>query len=375
MRRVQPIRPLAGVLAMLLGTPVAFAQHTMHGMTMPADAGTVASPASPATVEGAAGAPQSPATGHPMPGMTHPATPTETVDHPVAGARQARRQPPPHGSRDGIEVLDAGQQVGRRPRVSGLDLHAPGQMMQGMPPMQGGSAPPDARSPDYSDGITDPRRVAGMAMLEKSSRAMLLVDRLEYVHGRDGGALAASAQGWYGNDHDKLWLKAEGEHAAGRLQELRTEALWDHAVATYWDLQLGVRHDARGGPARDWVAFGVQGLAPYWFDLEATGYVGSAGRTALRIEAEYELRLTQRLVLQPDIGANLYGRDDPQRHLGSGLSEIAAGLRLRFAVTRQFTPYMGVVWARRFGGTADQVRAHGEPAFDRQWVAGVRFWF
>jgi len=282
-------------------------------------------------------------------------------------------KPPPTTGE--LQRLHVGQRIGVRPVVRGLDLKATsGDAMQGMPPMQGGSAPPNARSPDYSEGVGY-GDMTGMDMIDNASRTMLLIDQLEFTHGRDGNGVALDAQAWYGNDLNKLWLKADGEGSGGRLQELRTEALWDHAVAAYWDTQLGVRHDFGVGPGRNWAAFGVQGLAPYWFDIQATAYVGPSGRTAARFEVEYELLLTQRLIFQPDLEVNLYGRDDPQRRIGSGLSDVNLGLRLRYEFHRQFAPYVGIDLVRKFGRTADFARAAGEHAFDPQLVAGVRLWF
>lgn len=274
-----------------------------------------------------------------------------------------------------LQRLHVGQRIGVRPVVRGLGPKAmSGDAMQGMPPMQGGSAPPDARSPDYSEGVGY-GDTTGMTMDDDAPQTMLLIDQLEVTHGRDANGVVLDAQAWYGNDLNKLWLKADGEYSGGRLQELRTEALWDHAIAAYWDTQLGVRHDFGTGPGRNWAAFGVQGLAPYWFDIEATAYVGPSGRTAARFEAKYELLLTQRLIFQPDLEVNLYGRNDPQRRIGSGLSDVSLGLRLRYEFHRQFAPYIGINWVRRFGNTADYVRAEGEYALDRQIVAGIRIWF
>lgn len=241
-------------------------------------------------------------------------------------------------------------------------------------PMQGGTAPAGARSPDYSDGV-DHGDMTGMDMPDDKALGMLLIDRLEVFDARHANGAALDAQAWYGNDANKLWLKAEGEHSDGRLQDLRAEALWDHPIAAYWDTQLGVRHDFGAGSDRTWAAFGVQGLAPYWFEVQATIYVGQSGRTALRFDSEYELLLTRRLILQPRVEVNFYGSDDPQRHIGAGLSDAALGLLLRYEFTRQFAPYVGVEAERKFGRSADFARAAGESAFDPRLVAGLRFWF
>lgn len=233
----------------------------------------------------------------------------------------------------------------------------------------------EARSPDYSDGYGH-GAMPGMDMQDDPVLGMLLLDHFEYVHARDGGrAVAIDGEAWYGRNLDKLWLKFEGERAGGRFQDLRTEALWAHAVAPFWNTQLGVRHDFGVGPGRTWVAFGVEGTAPYWFETEATFYVGQGGRTAARVAAEYEARFTQRMILQPSIEANLYGRNDPRRGVGSGLSDVEAGLRLRYEIRREFAPYVGVVWQQRFGRSRAYARALGEPAEDLQFVAGFRIWF
>ncbi len=212
--------------------------------------------------------------------------------------------------------------------------------------MQGGSAPPGARDPDYSDGVRSSPGMDAHMMGEKRF-AMLRFNRLEYFDGQHSHGTALDADGWYGGDLNKFWWKLEGEHSRGTLEDYRVEALWSHAVSTYWNTQLGVRHDGGEGPGRDWAAFGVQGLAPYWFELSATAYVGQGGRTAARLEAEYEILFTQRLILQPKLEVNAYGKDDPARGIGSGLSDASFGLRLRYEVRRRFAPYIGVEWSHQ----------------------------
>jgi len=241
--------------------------------------------------------------------------------------------------------------------------------------MQGGSAPADARDPHaYSDGygfgpIARPR------FADEMNFYALLADRFELVDGEDGTWALYDIQAWYGRTYDRLVVKAEGEVNNGTLEEASTELLWGHAVATYWDLQLGVRYDSGEAADQGWLAFGFQGLAPYWFELDFTGYVGEEGRTALNIEAEYELLITQRLILQPRLEADLYGKDDPGRGIGPGLSSASAGIRLRYEIRREFAPYVGVEWAGSYGDTADYARAAGQPTDESRMVAGVRFWF
>lgn len=248
--------------------------------------------------------------------------------------------------------------------------------------MQGGSAPADARDPHaYSGGyglgvgqyaLGGPRQ---LRLADEHNFGSVLVDKLERVDGKDGFSTGYDLQAWFGRDYDRLVLKAEGDVAKGKLEDARTELLWGHAIAAYWDTQLGLRHDSGHGPNRTWLAFGVQGLAPYWFEVDATAYVGNGGRTALRLEAEYDVLLTQKLILQPSTEWSFYGKADPEKGIGSGLTEASAGVRLRYEFSRQFAPYLGVEWNRKFGSTATMTRTAGERTSDTRWVAGVRMWF
>jgi len=214
-----------------------------------------------------------------------------------------------------------------------------------------------------------------MGMDDTASLGKILLDRLDWRDAGGASLFAWDAQAWYGNDYNKLWLKTEGERSRGTTEGARAEALWDRIVSRWWNLQAGVRHDFGEGPSRDWVAVGVQGLAPYFFDIEATAYLGDSGRTAARFSAEYDLLFTQRLVLQPQFEMNLYGKDDPANRIGSGLSNVELALRLRYEVRREFAPYVGLVWTHRFGNTADFAQAAGEDTSDVQFLAGLRVWF
>lgn len=227
-------------------------------------------------------------------------------------------------------------------------------------------------APAFAQEMTPAQMALEMQMDDNASFGMVRFDQFE--HALDGGGTAWEGDAWYGGDVDKAWLRSEGEHDEGRTSA-RTELFWDHAFSPFWDWQLGARTDSGAGPGRQWLAFGVQGLAPYWFELQATAYVGDRGSSALRLRAEYEVLITQRLILQPESEANFYGKSDPRRDIGSGLSDIDFGLRLRYEIRREFAPYVGVVWRKRFGQTGDFVRAAGHSAFDGQIVAGLRFWF
>lgn len=247
--------------------------------------------------------------------------------------------------------------------------------------MQGGKPPPNARDPHaYSGGYTlteGPYAFSGPRLLKLADEHRFLAvlgDRLEYNEGSD--STIYDLQGWYGTTYDRLAIKLEGEVANGRLEENQTDLLWSHAISAYFDSQFGVRFDHYDeGENRQWLALGIQGLAPYWFELDVTTYLGESGRTALILKAEYELLLTQKLILQPRAELSLYGKDDPDNGLGKGLSDLSLGLRLRYEFTRQFAPYIGVEWSDAYGDTADSIRAAGEEVSDTRFVAGLRFWF
>jgi copper resistance protein B len=214
-----------------------------------------------------------------------------------------------------------------------------------------------------------------MEMDDTAPVGKVLLDRLEWRGGSGTNGGAWDGYAWYGGDYNKLWFKTEGERVQGRTEDARAELLWDRIVTRWWSLQLGARQNFGAGPPRRWAAAGVQGLAPQWFDIEATLYVGDNGRTAARFQAQYELLFTQRLILQPELEMNLYSKGDPQRGLGPGLSGLELGLRLRYEIRREVAPYIGVNWNRAFGETADFRRRDGEGIGAARGVAGVRVWF
>lgn len=217
--------------------------------------------------------------------------------------------------------------------------------------------------------------MAAMGMHDDARYGKVMIDRLEWTRAPAASGQAWEAHAWYGGDFDRLLLRSEGEREQGRLQDGDAELLWSHALAAFWDGVLGVRHDLGPGPRRDWLAIGIAGLAPYWFEFEATAYVGTQQRTAARLRAAYEIAFSQRLILQPEMEVNLYGRADRARLRGSGLADASAGLRLRYEIRREIAPYIGVVWQRAFGATATLMGQAGETPRQRQWVAGLRLWF
>jgi len=217
--------------------------------------------------------------------------------------------------------------------------------------------------------------VDGHTVHDKSIHYFVLFDQLEWQNGRGGRSLSIDSKAWVGGDRDRLWLRAEGEAEGTKTGASQAQFLYGRAIARWWDLVAGVRQDFGGGPGQTWAAIGLQGLAPYWFEVEATAYVGQSGRTHVRLETEYELLLTNRLVLQPLVEVELYGRAIPERGIGRGLSTSGVGLRMRYEIRREIAPYVGVSWERKYGGTGDFARAAGDPAASARFTLGLRTWF
>ncbi len=213
-------------------------------------------------------------------------------------------------------------------------------------------------------------------MMDNAPTWQVLFEKFGASRNRDGqNALEWDGRFWLGTATDRLLVKSEGERESGGGSDGKVEAFWSHAISPFWDLQLGARRDIGAGPKRNWAAVGVEGLLPYNIELTATAYAGPSGRSALALKAEYDLLLTQRLVFTPELQASVYGKNDPQRGIGSGLSQGSLSLRLRYEVTREFAPYVGVSFERKFGQTASYASDAGESRSQAAVIAGVRFWF
>jgi copper resistance protein B len=237
-----------------------------------------------------------------------------------------------------------------------------------------------AQTPAAAD---EPQPMAGMV---RGSAVQPVMDQEILTHaifsqleGRFNGTNTEfrwEGQGWVGTDYNKLWIKSEGTlQSNGTLDDGQQQFLYDRAISTYFDLQGGLRSDLDSRPTRNWAAFGIQGLAPYFFDLEVTGYASGEGHLAAKLEASYDLLITQRLILQPQVELNLYSKADPARLVGAGFSDIDTGLRLRYEFSRKFAPYLGVVYQGKFGQTANFARRAGESTSDVRFAFGVRVWF
>jgi copper resistance protein B len=200
-----------------------------------------------------------------------------------------------------------------------------------------------------------------------------MLDQLEGRFGADN-SFRWEGEAWAGTDTNRVWLKSEGEVTNGSLEDGQQELLYDRPFSTYFDVQGGVRLDADSRSGRTWAALGVEGLAPMFFHVSATGFASDEGRLAAKLEGSYDLLLTQRLILQPQAELNLYSKNDLQRRVGAGLSDIDLGLRLRYEFCRKFAPYVGMTYESKFGDTEDFAKTAGEKSSELRFVLGIRTW-
>ncbi len=251
-----------------------------------------------------------------------------------------------------------------------------------MAPAREGASPPVPPSDHAADAIFDP---AAMARARRALRreaggmtaSMLMFDRLEWrpVRGDDG--YAWEVEGWTGGDLDRLAIKSKGEGAlgGGPVEKAEFQVGWSHAIDPWFNLRTGVRQDFQPRPRRTQAVLAIEGLAPYWFEVEGELFLSHKGEVTARVEASYDQRLTQRLILQPAAELNISAQAMSDLHQSAGFTSAELGLRLRYEITREFVPYVGLHWERRFGRTADHARAEGEKPGNLHFVTGVRLWF
>lgn len=268
---------------------------------------------------------------------------------------------------------------GANPPSQAHDPHAGHAMGTAAP---AASAPPPRVPTDHAaDALFDHARMA-------TARAVLRHENGGMPYARFGFDLAEvklheghNGYGWegeasFGGDINRAALSFEGGGSfGGALDHAEFQAVWWRAIAPYWNLRAGVRHDIRPEPSRSYAVLGLEGVAPYWIEMAGAVFLSDKGDVHLRVEAEYDQRITQRLILQPSVEVNFAAQDVPELHIGSGLSDIEAGLRLRYELSRKFAPYVGVEWESAVGRTARFARRAGDEPSSTQVVAGVRFWF
>lgn len=266
--------------------------------------------------------------------------------------------------------LHAGHDMGR-PQAPA----SPGPTMETPPPAAAGSGPPRAADAIWgADAMQASRRE-----LRKTHGDFPVFwfqgDRLEAQVRNGADVYVWDIQGYYGGPTEKLWFKSEGEGAFGdNPEDAELQALYAKAFAPFWDVQAGIRHDI-AGPDTTHAVIGVQGLAPYLFEIDTALFLSQRGDLTARVEAEIDQRVTQRLILQPRIEANLAAQDIPELGIGAGVDQIEVGARLRYEIRREFAPYIGIEQSWRTGRSATLARARSEDPSATSFVAGIRFWF
>jgi len=273
--------------------------------------------------------------------------------------------------------------------ASAADPHA-GHDMSAMPDMTTEAPPPGAPgsavapappTDHYADQFfpeADMKAARRQMMRENGGQSyyQVIFNLAEYQFRDDGDGYRWDGEAWFGQDLNRLTLKTEGEGDSGEgVDTAEIQALYSRAIGPYFDLQAGVRHDWQPSPSQNYATVGFEGLAPYWFEVEGAVFLSDHGDWLGRLEGYYDQRITQRLILQPRVELNFAAQDIPENGIGSGLSNAELGLRLRYELVREFAPYLGISWDRKYGGTASASRAEGEDPSTWSLVAGVRFWF
>ena len=214
-----------------------------------------------------------------------------------------------------------------------------------------------------------------MHMVDDPFLSKFIIDRFEIIDSdEDDKPILLEAEAWFGKDIDKLWIKAEVEREGSLTEEAEFQFLYSRAISPYWDFQVGIRKDLKPVD-QEWFALGFKGVAPYYFDVDASVFFGKGGKTAASLSGEYELMLTQKTAVVPELELNFFGQDDPAAGVGSGLSDMNFSLRLQHEFRREFAPYFGVTWTKLFGSTADYARDEGEDTSDARFMVGVHAWF
>jgi copper resistance protein B len=204
----------------------------------------------------------------------------------------------------------------------------------------------------------------------------LLTDRMEAGFDDEIDTYVWDVQGWYGGDRDRLWLKSEGEGEQGKSPEsAELQVLYSHLFSPFWDWQVGLRQDFKPTPNRTSFVLGLQGVVPYEFEWDSALFVSDEGNLSARVEAEYDLNITQRWVLQPRMEVNAAFSEDRAIGVGTGVNSSELGLRLRYHFRREFAPYVGISWENLYGDTKDFAQDEGEPTTITSVVVGLRLWF
>ena len=365
------------------------AGHDMSGMqTAPAPA-PAADPHAGHTMSAAPAAAADPHAGHDMSGMqTAPAqTPAAdphaghnmspapaAVADPHAGHDMSAMQTPaadPHAGHDMSAM------AGGAPNIPTSVDAVGGRMVETPPPAAARAAPAHAADLLFDPAVMAESRKQLLVENGDVRTTAVLIDSIEASFGDGEEGYSWNVQGWTGGDINRFWWKTEGEgDFGGKLHDAEVQALYSRAVAPFWDVQAGVRQDFRpDGKDTTHLTVGVQGVAPYWFEMSAAAFLSTEGDLTARAEAEYDQRITQKWILQPAVEVVFSASDIPELEVGSGLTSVTAGLRLRYEIRKEFAPYVGVEWSRSFGDTADYAKARGDDVDATRLVVGIKAWF
>ncbi|MEN3231910.1 copper resistance protein B [Methylorubrum rhodesianum] len=218
------------------------------------------------------------------------------------------------------------------------------------------------------------RSLPGTDFPDQAPFSSMRFDKLEWNRLGRFDSARWDMEAFYGNDYDKLFLKSEGFYSgrAKRFDEAQVQVLYSHLISYFFDLQVGIRQDLSPTPRRTYAAIGIEGLAPGFFEIDATAYVSQKGEISGTFTTWYDLLITNRLVLQPRVDVRLQLQRIPELQLGSGFTDLELGARLRYEFTREIAPYIGVTWDRRLGETATFVKRNDEPTSSVYFVGGVR---
>jgi len=333
------------------------------------------------------GAAHDPHAGHDMSGMQMAPATAPAADphagHDMSGMQAAPADPHAGHNMGATPAADphAGHDMsamtGGAPNIPTSVDAVGGRMVETPPPAAARAAPAHA-----ADLLFDPAAMAAsrkLLLLENGDvrTTAVLIDSIEAGFGDGEEGYSWNAQGWTGGDINRFWWKTEGEGAfGGKLHDAEVQALYSRAIAPFWDVQVGVRQDIRpDGDDTTHLTVGVQGVAPYWFEMSAAAFLSTEGDLTVRAEAEYDQRITQKWILQPALELEMSASDIPELEIGSGLTSVTAGLRLRYEIRKEFAPYVGVEWSRSFGDTADYARARGDDVDATRFVVGIKAWF
>ncbi|WP_369059785.1 copper resistance protein B [Caulobacter sp. 73W] len=268
---------------------------------------------------------------------------------------------------------------GAPPWADAPDEHAGHEGHSAAPAVAEPTSAPQAPKDFAAERFYDPKvMAAARAQLQREHGdirwSQVMLETAERRLG-DGDGYGWEGRASFGGDINRLVLKSEGEGDDHSLEAAELQALYARTIGPYFNLQAGLRHDFKPGPSRTYAALGVEGLAPYWFEVGATAFLSEKGDLSARFEASYDLRVTQRLILEPRAEIELQAQDVPELGEGAGLSSAEVGLRLRYAIRQEFAPYIGLMHERKFGQTADYARVHGEDPKATRFVVGLRAWF